>query len=376
MTSEKFSLKDQLFNKQKITQLAKRIGDVHSSFSQKDFTHDVIVAFPHLELKQRIVHIREQLKKYLPYSYRKTVGILLNSLPQPLDPAQTDNDFGEFIFAPYADYVAHYGQNLEDVDFSLDALREITMRFSGEDAIRYFINQHPQKTFNKIKQWAKDKHYHVRRLCSEGLRPKLPWCVKIKFPYQQALPILTQLHADKTRYVTRSIANHLNDISKINPQAVLQILAEWRTLKKQTHQELDYMTKHALRTLIKKGHAPTMNFIGLATHPLVSVKNFSLSQPVYRLGESLQFSFDVYAQKDESVLIDYRIEFPSLAQKIRQKVFKFKKINLQKDEKITLCKNHLLKANMTTFKIHSGRHHLILQVNGQDRARLEFEVIA
>ena len=159
---------------------------------------------------------QECLKKYLPADYAEAVNILLKALPEPLNENRTDDDFGDFIYAPYSDFVAHYGCIEANLAFSLAALKEMTKRFSAEDAIRYFINAFPKETLKTLYAWTSDSNYHVRRLCSEGTRPKLPWSQKINIPPEDALPILHALFADKTRYVTRSVANHLNDIAKIH----------------------------------------------------------------------------------------------------------------------------------------------------------------
>ena len=131
--------------------------------------------FPTLELIQRIAHISSCLYEYLPDAYPAALDIILNSLPPALDPTKTDDDFGDFIFAPLSLFVATYGCTQNHLERSLQALKEITKRFSAEDAIRYFINAFPDETGSFLLGCAQDENYHVRRLASEGTRPKLPW---------------------------------------------------------------------------------------------------------------------------------------------------------------------------------------------------------
>ena len=133
---EKFSLKDELFNSQKVEKIAFEIKEVYPTFEVSQFTKETLVKFPKLELKERIYHIRDMLYKYLPSDYKKAVTILLQALPPELDPRKSDDDFGDFIYAPYSEYVTAYGCCDEHLDFSLQALREITKRFSVEFAIR------------------------------------------------------------------------------------------------------------------------------------------------------------------------------------------------------------------------------------------------
>src|SRR5215208_1703768 len=165
----------------------RRKSSVYPYLDQSDFTKSIVQKFPQLELKERIAWISENLKACLPADYQEATSILLASLPPPNDNSKTDNDFGDFIYAPYADFVAKNGVSKKDLYFSLAALKEITMRFSAEDAIRYFINAFPTETMQELQKWSKDAHYHVRRLTSEGTRPKLPWSQKIIVSPEQAL---------------------------------------------------------------------------------------------------------------------------------------------------------------------------------------------
>ncbi len=138
-------LKDQLFNRAKVAALAAELASVQAEFRADDFVHAVVARFPDLALKERIAWIAECLARHLPGDYRPAVGVILRSLPAPSDPARSDGDFGDFIYAPYAEYVAQRGCTSDDLNFSLAALRGLTMRFSAEDAIRTFINNFPRK---------------------------------------------------------------------------------------------------------------------------------------------------------------------------------------------------------------------------------------
>ena len=140
---EKFSLKDELFNPAKVQKIASEIQAVYADFAQEAFEAEVASLFPQLELKERIDHIRDMLAKYLPDDYREAISILLKALPSELNTNKYDNDFGDFIYASYSEYIATFGCNREVLYFSLQALREITKRFSVEFAIRDFINTYP-----------------------------------------------------------------------------------------------------------------------------------------------------------------------------------------------------------------------------------------
>ena len=369
-----FSLKDQLFNSEKVKYLGTLISQEFPNFAQKKFHHDVVTALSNLELKERIAHITTCLHKYLPDHYQNALAIILRSMPPELDPNKTDNDFGDFIFAPLSLFVATYGCTAEHLHISLSALKEITKRFSAEDAIRYFINAFPDKTFTFLLHCADDDNYHVRRLASEGTRPKLPWSQKLIIDYQKPLPILEALYADHTRYVTRSVANHLNDISKIDPNLVINTLQRWRTSQRQTVQEMEFITKHALRTLIKQGNQDALTLLGFGGKADITVTNFSTKTPKVKLGDAFEFSLDIRSNKTQKLVVDYLMQFASDGKKNSQKVFKVKQLDLKEGEVITLKKRHPMRL-MTTRRLLLGEHQIFLQVNGQIIDSLTFELI-
>lgn len=317
-----------------------------------------------LELKDRIRWIADVLTRHLPTDYKKAVAVIVRALPPPLDPTKTDDDFGEFILAPFGEYVAKEGCTKERLALSLETLRELTMRFSMEDAIRYYLRAFPKETLRVMEQWARDENYHVRRLVSEGTRPLLPWSGRVPLTTADTLPLLTTLHRDPTRYVTRSIANHLNDVAKMEPAVVIETLRAWKKAGKQDVRELTWMTKHALRTLIKQGHSDTLSLLGYDSADY-SVDRFSVAAAEVQAGEMVSFAATVTATADTSLLIDYVIHFVKKNGTTAPKVFKWKIISLKSGESLQLTKNHRLKADATTFTLYAGEHTVELQINGR-----------
>lgn len=376
MAKEKtFSLKDLLFNEGKIKMLASRIKSTYSDFDDSTFVKNTVDKFPELELKQRIAWIREQLYIHLPNDYPKAVDILIKSLPERLDPSRTDDDFGDFIYAPFADYVANYGVIPVHLDTSLSALREMTMRFSAEDAIRYFINAFPEETFEKFEAWSEDENYHVRRLVSEGTRPKLPWAQKIHIDIEKPIPLLSKLYYDKTRYVTRSVANHMNDISKLNPDPVMDILESWQKSGKQEALEMDFIIKHSLRTLIKAGNERALEMLGFSKNPSIEISNLKIKDLNVKIGEALEFSFLINSKSDESLMIDYIMYFQNKnGQMKNKKVHKLKQVTLKSGEQYKVVKKHPLRE-MTTRTLYPGTHRVEIQINGGIVESLEFELV-
>ncbi|MEO0760014.1 MAG: DNA alkylation repair protein [Cyanobacteria bacterium J06648_16] len=369
-----FSLKDQLFNSEKVDYLGSLIGQVYSDFDQTAFHRDVVGAFPSLELKQRIAHISACLYQYLPAPYPAALDIILNALPPALDPTKTDDDFGDFILAPLSLFVAIQGCTRDCLELSLQALKEITKRFSAEDAIRYFINGFPEETYRFLLDCAQDENYHVRRLASEGTRPKLPWSQKLVIDYRQPLPILELLFADKTRYVTRSVANHLNDISKVDPALVIETLARWNASGQQAAEEIAFITKHGLRSQIKQGNTQALALLGFGAKPDITIIHFSTSTPVVQVGAAFEFTLELRANKPQNLLVDYLMVFASDGKKQPQKVFKLKQLELEADEVMQLKKRHPMRL-MTTRRLILGEHRIVLQINGQAFDSLSFELV-
>ena len=52
---------------------------------------------------------------------------------------------------------------------------------SSEFAVRPFIQRYPLKTMKQLMEWTESNDEHIRRLASEGSRPRLPWGAKLGF---------------------------------------------------------------------------------------------------------------------------------------------------------------------------------------------------
>ena len=373
-SSTGFSLKDHLFNRQRVEYLASLFSTADPSFDTAGFVGDTLQGFKALELKQRIVKIASTLEQYLDRDFRKAAKQIVAALPPPLDPTLSDDDFGDFIFAPLGEYIVRCGSQPAHLQLSLQTLKQLTMRFSMEDAIRFFIKAHPEQTLAHLQKWASDKNYHVRRLVSEGTRPLLPWSGRISLPTEISLGLLDTLHADPSRYVTRSVANHLNDIAKSDPERVLSALQRWQALGKQRNDELQWMTRHALRTLVKQGDASALQLLGFHPRPAIDVSQFALTRQAIRPGEAIEFSFALTARRRETLVIDYIIDFVKANGKCAPKVFKIKQVEIEASQQLHIKKRHPFRANATTFSLYPGTHRLTLQINGQAHGTLAFEM--
>lgn len=364
--SKKNLLKDQLFNKRNVKHLANLIKNVYPKLNNTLFEKEILKKFPDLELKERIYWIRECIEKYLPNDYREALNILLKSIEN--EPERED-----FIFVAFSDYVAVNGCDKSNLDKSLNALGEFTKYCSAEFAIRCFINEFPEETFIKMQEWSVSKNVHQRRLASEGLRPKLPWAKSINFDYKRGSTVLDNLFYDKNRYITRSVANHMNDISKIDPNFVIEKLEEWQTSKKQNEREMKYIIQHSLRTSVKKGHIKTFNFLGYNPNLKIKIRTLKIEDESISLGDTLKFSFEILAEANENLIIDYKIIYPANHNRRSEKVFKIKKVKILEKEVIRIEKKHLFKK-MTTKKLNSGNYKLEIHINSKVVGSADFNL--
>lgn len=372
-----------LFNPLIIQTLGEHLHRHYSDFALRDFVRDACRGLACLELKQRSAQITAALEKYLPKEFLKARNILLAAL-HPDEEADlqflTMDEHGVRGWAvmPMADYVARRG--LLHFDESMQALAEMTKRFSAEFAVRTFINTDLNTALKHIRGWATSNNYHVRRLASEGARPRLPWGQHIpeliKNP-QPMLPILKLLRDDPSDYVRRSVANHLNDIAKNHPPLLLQVVRDWQTDAGPQRQRL---LRHACRTLVKKGDADILQALGYTSGKIVQQKvvleKFHISSRNPTIGEhmSLQLHLRSTHTQPQTLVVDYIVYWRRANGTWSPKVFKWKNIQLLPGQTIELSKKHSFKL-ITTRTYYPGAHKIAVQLNGCLIETLEFELV-
>jgi 3-methyladenine DNA glycosylase AlkC len=251
---------------------------------------------------------------------------------------------------------------------ALDLLEAATRRFSMEFYIRPFLNAFPDPVMSRLHYWTGHENYHVRRLVSEGTRPALPWAKRIEVDPMGMLPLLDALHADPARYVTRSVANHLNDLAKIDAGRVVEMLRGWLGEGRQARAELDWMTRHALRTLVKQGHPDAIATLGYDPDAEVEVASFGVDPVAPRIGSAAILSATLTAPRETPVLVDYVVWFRRPGGRESAKVHKLKTATLRAGRPLTLQKVHRFKGDATTYSLVPGPHRVALQVNGVIRA--------
>lgn len=238
--------------------LAQNIAYVYPSFDVRGFVEQASLNLEPLPLMQRAQQIAQALRQFLPPHYTQAIELLIASLT-PAHTATSDLGLSGFFYLPHSCFIANYGQdwqynsNQDPFEVSMRALYALTTRFTSEFAIRPFLMAQQERTLAQVMLWLDDENPHVRRLCSEGTRPKLPWGKRlpsfIANP-QPTLPILSALKNDASLYVRRSVANHLGDIAKDHPELVFSICQQWLP---EASKEVKWLIRHAVRYWAKKG---------------------------------------------------------------------------------------------------------------------------
>lgn len=353
-------------NERVVKKIAESISEEYPSFPKKEFLK-VTKKLDPLELKDRVLLITTELKKSLPEDYKKSLPILVKAMEK--------GELSGFELWPFSEYISQFG--LDHFDDSLKAMYKLTQRFTSEWAIRPFLLKDHRKVLNTLSKWTEDKSSHVRRWISEGTRPLLPWGQRIPLFVMDpthTLLFLDKLRHDEELYVRKSVANHLNDISKNHPQVVIEVLRMWTKDAPTEHQEkIAWIKRHALRTLIKKGHPGALKLMGVDGQAKVKLGAVKLNQTKFKLHDKLQFELSVTSTstKSQKIVIDYAVDFVKANGKKGKKVYKLKTFELGPKETISLSKSHSLKP-ITTMKYYSGIHHLMIQVNGEMMDKKDF----
>ena len=312
-----------------------------------------------LELKDRVRLVRDTLREILPQRYPRALSILMKIARRPT--------LKGVDLWPVTEFVQTYG--LDDFERSMDALHALTQRFTAEFALRPFLQHHHARAFAALATWAEDPNHHVRRAASEGSRPRLPWGARVPALITDPRPglaILERLRFDRELYVRKSVANHLNDISKDHPELVVATLRRWtEDAAAADRANIDWIVRQALRGLIKAGDRQALALIGVDHRPRIAIRDFRLTPTRVRIGDGLQFAFVVESitRAEQKLVVDYIIHFVNASGRHGVKVFKLKTFALAGRARRELSKSHSLRP-ITTRTYYPGKHRLQIQING------------
>jgi 3-methyladenine DNA glycosylase AlkC len=353
-----------MYNERSVTALGEAIRANYPAFDLAAFKTAVFDPdWESRELKQRMRHIATSLRPFLPDDYGAALAVLRQALP-----LLNEQSFEKMVFP---DFVEVFG--LDDYDTSIPALEYFTQFMSAEFAIRPFIQHYPQQTMKQMLAWSRHEHPGVRRLASEGCRPRLPWGMglpALKADPSPILPILEHLKNDESESVRRSVANNLNDISKDNPSVVIATLQRWQA---DDSDEIRRITSHALRTLIKQGHLAALELLGYPSGAAIAIHDFTIEPDVVPFNGRLTFSFEIVSESDrpQDLIIDYVVHLMRANGKQTAKVFKLAKKTIQPGEVLSIRKNHSF-APVTTRVYYPGDHAIELKINGRLFQRRNF----
>lgn len=363
------NLKD-LYSQEFLEQCFREFKSHAPSIRRKDFFDSIQNSgWDQLELKQRMRQIAKTTREILPGNYPEQLKILVKITE---DKILHPDGHMNFVYMYIPDFVEQFGQ--EHVQISLKAMEKITCFTSCEFAIRPYILKYPDKLIPQMIKWSKHKHPMVRRLASEGCRPRLPWAMALPFLKKDPgaiLPVLENLKSDPSETVRRSVANNLNDIAKDHPEVLVKITKQWFGKTDET----DRLLKHACRTLLKKAHPEILRVFSLDENIDIKVKNLKLKSDHVKIGDTLEFDFELFPGKltDAKVRIEYIIRYAKSGGKYSDKIFQAGELKGIQEKKLLLRRKQSLK-DMTTRKHYPGAHRLSIRINGKEKAATFFHL--
>ena len=326
-----------------------------------------------LSLRERTDLVSAALLADLPGDYPSAATIVRRALADPGFAGWTMWPVGETVTTLALGAAGH--PDAAHFDDGLELLAEITPRLTSEFAIRRMLEADLPRALPVVLQWTRHPNDHVRRLASEGTRAFLPWAIRVRSLLaapDATVPILDALYRDESDYVRRSVANHLNDLARQNPELVVEVASRWLA---EPDENTAWVVRHGLRTLVKKAHPGALGLLGYAPVS-VAVSAPVLVSPSVTLPGELGFTFELTntGETTERMAVDYVVHFVKSNGGQAEKVFKLAATTLEPGESVTLTKRHALRQ-MTTRVHYAGRHSLELQINGERHTRTDFDVV-
>jgi 3-methyladenine DNA glycosylase AlkC len=263
----------------------------------------------------------------------------------------------------------------EAFDDALAVLADLTSRLTSEFALRSLLDHDLDRALATVLTWTASEDEHVRRLASEGTRPFLPWSTRVRgiiSDPRATLPILDALHQDESEYVRRSVANHLNDLSRLEPDLTVETATRWLA---HPDGNTAWIVRHGLRTLTKKGHAAALDLLGFPPATL-DVTRLELDSPTVPFGGTVTFSATVRNAGSEPapLVIDYVVHHRKANGSQSGKTFKLTTTTLAPGGELAVTRAHSFRA-ITTRRYYPGPHAVELQINGVPSGRTEFTLL-
>jgi len=358
-----------MYNESFLREFGHKVHNTYCNFNLENFIGAIITdEWDDLSLKARMRRISETLGQYLPIRYEDALSVLFS----------IDESCTGFPYLFFPDFVEVYGQAEEHWEISMEALERFTQRSSSEFAIRPFIVRNPDRVMNRMMIWAKHPNEHVRRLASEGCRPRLPWGMALqifKKDPSKVINILEQLKNDTSLYVRKSVANNLNDIAKDNPEVVIDVVRRWIN----TNPKTDWILRRGSRTLIKNANLEVMKLFGYASFEdkelQIEEASIFVEPSKIKIGESCKLRYELNILEGEPVhiRIEYGIDFVKARGNISRKLFLMSDKTVTGGIHLSGTKIHSF-ADLTTRRHYPGEHRITLLVNGQEKAHTTIKI--
>ncbi len=350
-----------------VAEIAARFSRADPRFDAAGFAADLTAVLPDLELKPRIQAIARRMRAALPDEYRAALEVVVAV-------ATAEPPIAGFAAWPLCTFVEIFG--VDDPAASLPAMEPLTKRASCEFAVRPFLSAHWDAAYAQLVEFTANEDEAVRRLPSEGTRPRLPWGVRVPrliADPEPGLALVARLRADPSETVRRSVANHLNDVAKDHPDLVVAIVREWAAEDPPADPA---MLAHALRTLVKQGNRGALGALGYTTAAAVDVLEFSVTPAAVSMGDHIELAAHLHATAATSqrLVIDFVIHHVTAAGGTSPKVFKWKTIAMAPGETVLLRKRRMIQhASTRTYR--AGTHRVELQIAGAIVADAAFDVV-
>ncbi len=373
MADEPFLFRE-IFNRKRIEFIGSQVATAWKGFDQEGFLTESCTGIDSLSYGDRAKKIRDALAAYLPERFEDAVSILVKSLgPEPEEDAI--KGYEGFYVMPLTMFVSSYG--MDEPDLALHALYEMTKRFTAEGDIRPFLIRYPEKTLTFLTDLTRDPSPFARRLASEGTRPRLPLSPRLPTFQSDPAPVialLDRLYDDENLMVRRSVANNLNDIAKDNPEIVVTTLRRWHDAPDAADEKLGWLSRHALRTLVKQDHQGALKLLGYDSTG-ISATEREIAPRSLSLGQSLSFavSFESAVKEPRKLALNYVIAFRKANGANKDKVFRMPDKTIAAGGSLRLEKTHHFKP-FKNQNFYGGTHYIEVRMNGTSIFREPFEL--
>ena len=331
---------------------APKLSGSSAPFNRPAFERLAVTGLDELELMARVNWIASALAQTMPPP---------DQADQIIRTALDNGGLHGWASMPVNAYIS--SAMLDHPDIALPLLATLTPSYTAEFAIRPFIDAHYEFTMEHLQKWTTHPNEHVRRLVSEGTRPRLPWggrLARFMVDPSPTLELLNALVNDESSYVRRSVANHLNDISKDHPELAIKTATRWSHSSTQG----DFVVRHGLRTLVKQGHPAALAVLGFDSDAPIELVNLSCSPSTISIGEATTISFTLRAAREAKAVIDYLVHYQGVRGPKAGKVFKLTNRDLPAGTPVDFSRRHKF-DHVSIRTIHPGPHRIEIQANGR-----------